>query len=165
MGTAFDVGKFDLDVTLRDASLDEQNRPTRRMIANACIGIEAFEAYYSIRELFEALEAVHEGRLRAKARLARILATRCDDFQRCVYYCLAGRGVVQMLDDLEWLLKLLEARSVISANLFREGDYPVPTPNPYVAAQPDGPVVSSAEDFEEGPSWYLDPQLGGEISG
>lgn len=165
MSTSFDVGKFDLDVTLRDASLDEQNRPTRRMIANACIGIEAFEAYYSVRELFEALEAVHEGRSGAKARLARILATQCDDFQRCIYFCLAGRGVVQMLDDLDWLLKLLEGRSVISADLFRAGDYPMPTASPYVAAQPDGPVVSADAAFEEGPSWYLDPQLGGRISG
>lgn len=165
MSTSFEVGKFDLDVTLRDASLDEQNRPTRRMIANACIGIEAFEAYYSIRELSEALEAVHEGRSRAKARLVRILATRCDDFQRCIYYCLAGRGVVQMLDDLDWLLNLLEARSVISADLFRTGDYPIPIPSPYVAAEPDGPVVSSDESFEEGASWYLDPQLGGHVSG
>ena len=30
--------RFDLDITLRDAALDSENRPTRRMIANSSIG-------------------------------------------------------------------------------------------------------------------------------
>ena len=35
------IGKyFDTDIVLRDASLDPRNRPTRRMIANAAIGVE-----------------------------------------------------------------------------------------------------------------------------
>ena len=37
--TARYLDHFDLDVTLRDAAIDEQNRPTRRMIANAAIGM------------------------------------------------------------------------------------------------------------------------------
>lgn len=32
--------RFDLDITLRDAALDAENRPTRRMIANASIGMD-----------------------------------------------------------------------------------------------------------------------------
>ena len=44
---------FDLDVTLRDAALDDQNRPTRRMLANAAIGMHVEDAYYSVRELRE----------------------------------------------------------------------------------------------------------------
>ena len=47
--------QFDLDITLRDAALDEQNRPTRRMIANAAIGMHVEDAYYSVRELREAV--------------------------------------------------------------------------------------------------------------
>src|SRR3546814_12412966 len=46
---------FDLDVTLRDAALDDQNRPTRRMLANAAIGMHVEDAYYSVRELREAV--------------------------------------------------------------------------------------------------------------
>ena len=49
------LGHFDLDVTLRDAALDEQNRPTRRMIANAAIGMHVEDAFYSVRELREAV--------------------------------------------------------------------------------------------------------------
>lgn len=48
MNKVFDIGKFDLDVTLRDAALDPNCRPTKRMLANASIGVEPFDAYYSV---------------------------------------------------------------------------------------------------------------------
>ena len=35
MNKAFAVGRFDLDIALRDASLDEMNRVARRSLANA----------------------------------------------------------------------------------------------------------------------------------
>src|SRR3546814_4674915 len=83
---------FDLDVTLRDAALDDQNRPTRRMLANAAIGMHVEDAYYSVRELREAMSWVHEGETGGKRKLASILSTPAgDDFQRCIYFCLAGR--------------------------------------------------------------------------
>jgi hypothetical protein len=94
--------RFDLDITLRDAALDSENRPTRRMIANASIGMHVEDAYYSVRELREAVSWVHEGIPAGKGKLSEILANDgADDFQRCIYFCLAGRGVVAMLDDLE----------------------------------------------------------------
>ena len=39
MNKAFAVGRFDLDIALRDASLDEMNRVARRSLANASIGV------------------------------------------------------------------------------------------------------------------------------
>ncbi|MFB0614069.1 MULTISPECIES: hypothetical protein [Erythrobacteraceae] len=163
MNKAFAVGRFDLDIALRDASLDELNRATRRSLANASIGVEAFDAYHSARELFETLEAVHEGQRGAKRKLTQVLSCECDDYQRCLYYTLAGRGVLQMLDDLEWLIDLLKARCEISASLFRSGTLPSVQINPYVSAEPDGPVPPREGDFEQGASWFLDPALGGEI--
>ena len=160
---SFDIGRFDLDITLTDAALDEANRPTCRMLANACIGVEAFDAYYATRELFEALEAVHEECVGAKAKLARILSTRCDDFQRCLYYSLAGRGVVQMLEDLGWLLDILRARTGISADLLRRGENVRPACPPYICDEPDGPVPAVNADFRLGASWFIDPALGGKI--
>lgn len=159
----FEIGRFDLDIQLRDEALDERNSSARRMVANASIGIEPFDAYYSTRELREAVEGVHEGRIGAKNRLARILGTECDDYQRCLYYQLAGRGVVQMMEVLTWLEELLAKRTVISADLFRAKEWPAVMVNPYVAAQPDGPLVSADPDFEEGPSWYLDRDFDGVI--
>ena len=163
MNKTFALGKFDLDIALRDASLDELNRPSRRSLANASIGVESFDAYYSARELFEALQAVHDGAPAAKRKLTQVLSCQCDDYQRCLYYTMAGRGVIQMLDDLEWLLDLLQARCRLSAEFFRSGEYPVMQINPYVSAEPDGPVPSRHADFEKGSSWFLDPALGGKI--
>lgn len=158
-----DVGSLDLDITLRDAAVDETNRPTRRMLANACVGVDAFDAYYATLELFDALQSVHEGIAGGKAKLARILSTHCDDFQRCLYYSLAGRGVIQMLSDLEWLFSMLRARTEISAALLRSGGAVRSGNPPYVSAEPDGPVVSGDTDFELGASWFLDPALGGRL--
>lgn len=153
------VGKLDLNLTLSDEALEPHNPPTRRMIANATIGVEPEDAYYSTRELREAVLWVHEGESRGKARLATILSTKCDDFQRCLYYCLAGRGVVRMLDDLEWLEALLLARTQAAAKLAKEEVRAMPLVRPYVAECPDGPLVSADPEFCEGPSWYLDPEL------
>ena len=157
------IPSVDLDIALRDAGVDEMNRATRRSLANASIGVEAFDAYHSARELFETLEALHEGERGAKRKLTQVLSCGCDDYQRCLYYTLAGRGVLQMLDDLEWLLDLLKARCEISASLFRAGALPQVQVNPYVSAEPDGPVPARGSDFEQGASWFLDPALGGHI--
>ena len=88
------VGRFDLDLTLRDASLDPANRATRRMLAAAAIGTEVNDGYYAAVELREAVQWVHEGEPGAKLKLSMILGNQCDDYQRCLYFILAGRGIV-----------------------------------------------------------------------
>jgi len=155
------LAPFDLDVTLRDAALDEQNRPTRRMIANAAIGMHVEDAYFSVRELREAVSWIHEGETGGKRKLASILSNPAgDDFQRCIYFCLAGRGVVEMLDDLMWLEELLEARGRVAGEMHRRKVRARPLVSPYVADEPDGAVVSASEDFQQGRSWWADPALG-----
>lgn len=163
MNNTFPLGKFDLDITLRDASLDEANRPTKRSLANASIGVEAFDAYHAAQELFEALQALHDGDPSAKQKLSQVLSCQCDDYQRCLYYIMAGRGVIQMLDDLDWLIDLLKGRCKQSAKLFKAGDWPVLQVNPYVSGEPDGPLPPANADFEQGASWFLDPALGGKV--
>ena len=49
MNKVFDIGKFDLDVTLRDAALDPNCRPTKRMLATASIGVEPFDCSATIK--------------------------------------------------------------------------------------------------------------------
>jgi len=155
MNTSQFLEPFDLDVTLRDAALDELNRPTRRMIANAAIGMHIEDAYYSVRELREAVAWVHEGEIGGKRRLAAILSnSEGDDFQRCLYFCLAGRGVVEMIDDLMWLEELLEARGRIAGQMHRRRVRTFPHVSPYVADEPDGPIVAAREDFTQGRSWW-----------
>lgn len=154
------VGKyFDTDIVLRDVSVDSNNRPTRRMIANAAIGVEVDDAYYALRELREAISWIHEGDARGKPKLVRLLANECDDYQRCLYYALAGRGIVQMLDDLEWLEEILEARARIVGHVRRAKERCMPLNSPYVSSEPDGVLPTAGGEFRQGPSWYLDPSL------
>jgi hypothetical protein len=154
------IEPFDFDVALRDAALDDQNRPTRRMIANAAIGMHIEDAYYSVRELREAIRWIHDGEIGGKRKLSAILSNpSCDDFQRCIYFCLAGRGVVEMLDDLAWLEDMLEARGRVAGDIRRKRVRARPLVSPYVADEPDGPVVAASEDFRQGRSWWADPGL------
>jgi len=57
---------------------------------------------------------------------------------------------------------ILKARAQIEHHeIMRANRVPVPLVNPYLAAAPDALLVSSSPDFNEGPSWTLDPALGG----
>ena len=158
MKQSWAIGRFDLDLTLRDASLDPANRPTRRMLAAAAIGTEVEDAYYATLELREAVQWVHEGEPGSKLKLLMILGNQCDDYQRCLYFILAGRGVIQMLDDLMWLEDLLEARGRVAGKLMNRRAPVMPQVRPYVATEPDGPLVVVTREFQQGPSWYLDPE-------
>lgn len=153
------VGRFDLDLTLRDASCDPANHATRRMLAAAAIGTDVNDGYYAAVELREAVQWVHEGEPGAKLKLSMILGNQCDDYQRCLYFILAGRGIVQMLDDLMWLEELLEARGRVAGKLFKRRSPVMPQVRPYVASEPDGPLFAVNRQFQQGPSWYLDPEL------
>ena len=99
----------------------------------------------------------HEGRAEGKGRLASILSNpRADDFQRTIYFCLAGRGVAEMLDDLLWLEGLLERRGRVAGQMMRAKVRLIPLLNPYVAAEPDGPLVENNGDFAQGSSWWAE---------
>lgn len=141
-------GRIDIDITLVDASLDYVQRPERRAIAALSIGVEALDAYYSVVALREAVNMVGTRHPEGRLKLARILGTRGDDYQRSIYYALAGRGASHMLEDLDWLAGLLEARGSVAR------DHAVTDPiSPYVSPEPDGPVGSFAPSFPLGLSW------------
>ena len=149
---------FDVEIALRDASIDPHVRPSRRAIANLCLGVGFEDAYYSVRELREAIGLIHGGERVGRSKLADILANGCDDFQRAIYYALAGRGVVLVIDDLLWLEAVLKQRGEAAAALLARGCRTMPLLNPYVAEAPDGLVPPFNPNFVLGPSWYCDPE-------
>ncbi|MBB6193512.1 hypothetical protein FHS51_003769 [Sphingobium wenxiniae] len=150
------LGGFDLDIVLRDVSCDAGVPPVRRAIAALCIGVGIDDAWLSVRELREAVSLVHEGADGGRARLATILSTACDDFQRAIYYCMAGRGVGEMAEAMDWLLAILKARGRTAAWLSRSRVRRRDLMSPYVCEAPDGPLVSPDADFELGRSWFVD---------
>ena len=150
------LDRFDLDIGLRDVSCDPEVAPVRRAIAALCIGVGIDDAWLSVRELREAVSLVHEGAEGSKARLAAILSNPCDDFQRAIYYCLAGRGVGEMAVAMDWLIGLLKSRGRTAAWLSRSHLRRKDLVSPYVAEAPDGPLVSPDANFELGRSWFIE---------
>ncbi len=150
------LDQFDLDIALRDAACDPDLRPQQRAVANLCLGMGIDDAYLSVRELAQAVDWVHHGVPEGRAKLAAILSNACDDFQRAIYYALAGRGVVEMLDTLDWLSALLKARGLVAARLSRKRIARRDLVSPYVADEPDGPLVSPDARFELGAAWSVD---------
>lgn len=159
MPKPFTLGPFNLDLMLYDAALNERSAPTRRMLANAVLNIEPEEAYHGAYELLLAVEAVHQEMDLGKCQLAQILARKGDDYQRCLYYILAGRGVVQMLDDLRWIVGLLRTRYDQMLECRAKGTRVVYSPGVYLANEPDGVLPANDADFRLGASWFNDPML------
>jgi hypothetical protein len=147
---------FDLDIALRDASCDPDRLPVHRAIAALCIGMDVDDAFYSVRELREAVTLVLNDAVGGREKFVRILANRCDDFQRALYYVLAGRGVVAMLEALDWLSGLLVARGRVAGSLSRRRIPPKPLQSPYVSEEPDGPIVAGDIQFPLGRSWLVE---------
>ncbi len=147
---------FDLDIALRDASCDPDQLPVHRVIAALCIGMDVNDAYYSARELREAVTLVLNDAEGGREKLVRILANRCDDFQRALYYALAGRGVVAMLEALDWLSALLVARGRVAGSLSRKRIARKALQSPYVSEEPDGPIVAGDTQFPLGRSWSVE---------
>ncbi len=148
--------RFDLDIVLRDVSCDANVMPVRRAIAALCIGMDIDDAFYSVRELREAVALVLDGAQDGREKLVGILGNRCDDFQRAVYYALAGRGVVEMLEALDWLGVILKARGRVAGFLGRQRIERKPLVSPYVCEEPDGPVVAADPQFPLGRSWSVE---------
>ena len=99
---------------------------------------------------------VHEGVDGGKRKLVSLLTNPDgDDFQRCIYFCLAGRGVVDMIEDLLWLELLLEARGRVAGAIHRWKVRMGSLASPYVVDEADGPIIAGSEDFRPGPSWWV----------
>lgn len=150
------LANFDLDIALRDAACDPELLPQQRAVANLCLGMDIDDAYLSVRELEQAAQWVHHGVPEGRAKLAGILSNACDDFQRAIYFALAGRGVVEMLNTLAWLAALLKARGKVAAELSRQRMTRRDLASPYVASEPDGPLVSPDSGFSLGAAWSAD---------
>jgi hypothetical protein len=130
--------------------------PARRAIAALCIGVGVDDAYFSVRELREAVSLVHENAPGGRAKLAANPQHSCDDFQRAIYYCLAGRGVVEMAEAMDWLLTILKARGRTAAWLSRSRVRRKDLVSPYVAKHPTARSCRPSPDFELGQSWFVE---------
>src|SRR3546814_2058090 len=82
-----------------------------RALAGASIGIDPIAGLRAVIELSSALERIVRGESEGKTQLAAILDRAGDDYQRCLWYTVAGRDPLAVATSFGELEKLMAARA------------------------------------------------------
>jgi hypothetical protein len=102
---------INVDATLIERRDDEDLPWEERALAGASVGIDAVAGLQAVIELETALTAVLRGDHAGKSALARILSATGHDYQRALWYNLAGRHPLTVASALSELRKVMEARA------------------------------------------------------
>ena len=149
------------DNWLRGVNVDEELVATRdnihevwevRALAGASVGIDPIAGLAELSALGTAVDAVVRQEASGRAALAEILG-RGSDYQRCLWFSLAGRDPFSVASALTQLRDLMEARAEMWLSAQRAGHAPVTYANPYHAAAPEGPRGIYDPDFCLGIHW------------
>jgi hypothetical protein len=144
---------FDIDAELKEIADCDHEQNSLRVLALLSIGLPADEAYLRSRELLEAVQWSASDIPARKRQLAALLGANENDYQRAVYYALAGRGAIAMLSDLQRLNNILESRYLLSIAANNYGVELSQPFNPYLTDKPDGPLGSFDPDYTLSDIW------------
>src|SRR3546814_11636430 len=87
---------IDIDGALYDVRDDDSQTWEARALAGASIGIDAIAGFRAVLELCEAMNRIVRGEDDGKRRLAAILGRDGDDYQRSLWYLVAGRDPISV---------------------------------------------------------------------
>jgi hypothetical protein len=144
---------FDIDSELKEIADCDHEQNSLRVLALLSIGLPADEAFLRSRELLETVQSSARGLSAGKRRLAALLGANENDYQRAVYYAVAGRGAIAMLSDLQRLTNVLESRYLLSIAADDCGVQITPPFNPYLTDKPDGPLGSFDPNYMLSDIW------------
>lgn len=147
------LSNIEIDQALIEARDNVDEIWTRRAIAGVSVGVPVADAAQAAVELLGALNLICAGRAEGKAKLAAILGRARDDYQRALWYNLAGRGPLSIVSDLGWLVALLDRRKLIAVLADTKKCDIVISPTPYSSAQAEAPLGTFARDFRLGDAW------------
>lgn len=139
--------RFDVDLELKEVRDNEGEAWTIRALAGHSVGMPLDDGYLAAAELCDALEWMVAGRDEGKVRLAAILGNRCDDYQRLLYYTVAGRGPFGIIADLPRLVVMMKTRMEVGHLAEAEDLGLAIAATPYPDALPEGPVGRFDPDF------------------
>src|SRR3546814_17926167 len=88
-----------------------------------------------------------------KGQLAGILGRAGDDYQRCLWYTVAGRDPLAVATSFGELEKLMAARAMLWVEADDRGLTPAKADNPYWTTRPEGPPATFSDRFELGEHW------------
>lgn len=144
---------LNVDLGLMEVRDDVDEQWERRALAGASIGMDPQDALLLAHELASAIDFLVAGSPLGKIALAGILADDRNDYQRCLWYALAGRHPFSVATDVRWLVGLLRARAQQWADAIAAGRSVTKGPCPYVTDRVEGPVGDFSADFELGGQW------------
>ena len=144
---------FDIDAELKDIADSDHEQNSLRVLALLSIGLPADEAFLHCRELLKTVQWSASNLPAGKRRLAALLGANENDFQRALYYALAGRGAVAMLADLQRLTNVLESRYLLSIAAGNHSVQITQSFNPYLTDKPDGPPGIFDPDYTQLDIW------------
>ena len=144
---------FDIDAEVKEIADSDHEQNSLRVIALLSIGLPAEEAFLRCRELLETVQWSASNRPAGKRRLAALLGSQESDYQRALYYALAGRGAIAMLADLLRLTNVLESRYLLRITADNHGVQITQPVNPYLTDKPDGPLGTFDPDYTLSDIW------------
>jgi len=124
-----------------------------RVLAGASIGIDPIQGYAAVCELSDAIDGVVCHDKSARAALAAILGRDVCDYQRCLWYTLAGRHPLSVAAYIKELRQLMAGRAEMWLTAERQRKNPVKEPNPYQTDRAEGPLGRFDSDFRLGSHW------------
>ena len=150
-----------IDAALFDVRDDEGISWEVRALAGASIGIDPVIGLRAVLELSDAVGRIVRGESEGKKRLARILGRTGDDYQRCLWYSVAGRDPLAVATSFGELEKLMAARAMLWVEAGDRDLSPSKADNPYWTTAPEGPRATFSDRFELGEHWrpYLPSEL------
>jgi hypothetical protein len=144
---------LDLDLGLIEIRDCADEHWTLRALAGASVGVDPEDAFSAAAELAEAVNSLMAGLDMAKVALATILGGRGNDYQRCLWYALAGRDPLGTAVDLGRLVEVLDARRALACKAAATGTGVAVARDPYVTDVADGPLGVFSPQFTLGPQW------------
>lgn len=144
---------LDIDLGLIEVRDDVDAPWERRALAGASVGMDPEEALIQAHELASAIDLMVAGNPLGKPALAGILGDPGNDYQRCLWYTVAGRHPLAIASEVRHLVDLLRTREEQWREAGRTGRSAVKAPSPYMNDEADGPLGEYPKDFELGAQW------------
>lgn len=143
----------DVDLELIDVRDNVDESWTLRALAGQSVGMPLEDGYLASAELLCAFEWICDGNPAGKAKLAEILFNTCNDYQRALYYIIAGRGPFGAIADLPRLVALMKSRLLFGRHGVKQDLGIKMQREPYLEERPDGPLHAKDVSFELPRSW------------
>lgn len=142
------LDEINVDTALIDASEHEFSGTIERALALLSIGTDPVQGYYAAEEMASAVNLLAHDQQTARHRLAEILSRPGSDYQRALFYALAGRGIYHNSPYLNGLVQLMKARCDMWCELRNAGRAARVAYNAYVVPGGEGPRGQFDPDFE-----------------